>query len=595
MSIRWISRLGSAAALAAVATACGAAAVHPASIRQGGTATFAEQGDAIPSYIFPLYSSANWVYASTAQFQPLMYRPLYWFGQSGRPVVDYGLSLANPPKFSSGDSVVTITLKHYLWSDGQPVTTRDVAFWINLLRAEKRNYGPYVPGGFPDNVVAVTYSSPSTFTLHLNGSYNPTWYLDNQLSLITPIPQHSWDRTSAAGSPGNYDQTAAGARAVYTFLNRQAATPSSFATNPLWRVVDGPWHLTQYTVQGLAAFTPNRRYSGPNPPHLARFIEEPYSSSASEFNALRSGALDYGYLPRADTNQLPYLEHHGYRFEPWVSWLTNLLEINFTNPTVGPIFHQLYIRQAMQSLINQPQYIRSIFKGYAYPTYGPVPLEPANPYVSPAERHNPYPFDPAAAARTLEAHGWHVNPGGVSDCIDPSRCGPGIHRGEGLLFNLLYVGGQQSATTIPMMEAIQSSFDRLGIKLSLSDQPVGDYFGTVFPCSAGHACKWALGYDVDGIIYSPFYYPSGEVGYATGAGGNLGGYSNPVNDANIRASHRSAAPSSLFQYQNYLARQLPVLWLPSPEYQLSLVRDALHGTTPQNPGLQLTPENWYYS
>jgi peptide/nickel transport system substrate-binding protein len=33
--------------------------------------------------------------------------------------------------------VVTITLKHYAWSDGEIVSARDVGFWINMLKANK--------------------------------------------------------------------------------------------------------------------------------------------------------------------------------------------------------------------------------------------------------------------------------------------------------------------------------------------------------------------------------------------------------------------------------------------------------------------------
>ena len=48
----------------------------------------------------------------------------------------------------------------------------------------------------------------------------------------------------------------------------------------------------------------------------------------------------------------------------------------------------------MQSLIDQPLYIKKIFKGYAVPTYGPVPVAPPNPYSSKLEKHEPVPLQP---------------------------------------------------------------------------------------------------------------------------------------------------------------------------------------------------------
>ena len=74
-----------------------------------------------------------------------MYRPLYWFGQNGQPVVNNSLSLANQPTVSG--QTLTITLKHYMWSNGTPVTAQDVMFWLNMELAVPANYGAYT--GFP--------------------------------------------------------------------------------------------------------------------------------------------------------------------------------------------------------------------------------------------------------------------------------------------------------------------------------------------------------------------------------------------------------------------------------------------------------------
>ena len=113
---------------------------------------------------------------------------------------------------------MTINLKHYQWSDGKPVTSRDVVFWINLLRANKVNWGEYAPGFFPDDVTKVAAPSTSQVVLTLNGPVNPQWFTESELTQISPLPQHAWDKTSATGKIGNYDTSTSGARAVYKFL-----------------------------------------------------------------------------------------------------------------------------------------------------------------------------------------------------------------------------------------------------------------------------------------------------------------------------------------------------------------------------------------
>jgi peptide/nickel transport system substrate-binding protein len=53
---------------------------------------------------------------------------MYWFGNNGEPVINKPLSLADPPVFSDNNTVATITMKHWEWSNGTPITARDVVF-----------------------------------------------------------------------------------------------------------------------------------------------------------------------------------------------------------------------------------------------------------------------------------------------------------------------------------------------------------------------------------------------------------------------------------------------------------------------------------
>jgi peptide/nickel transport system substrate-binding protein len=169
----------------------------------GGTAVFAEQPATPPNYIFPFTSSAYISIANLNQFGYLMYRPLYWFANGTQPTLNPSLSLASPPTFSGRN--VTITLKRYMWSDGTPVTAQDVMFWINMMRAVPQDWGADVPGGFPTNVSDIKVVSPTELTMTMNKSYNTTWFLYNELSQITPMPQ-AWDRT-AATSEGSCRRT----------------------------------------------------------------------------------------------------------------------------------------------------------------------------------------------------------------------------------------------------------------------------------------------------------------------------------------------------------------------------------------------------
>ena len=160
-------------------------------------------------------------------------------------MVDPPLSLAALPVYSHGNTGRHHHLKHYTWSDGKPVTSRDVGFWINLLRANKVNWGEYAPGLFPDDVRSGDpVARPGR--AHTERPVQPALVHLDQLTQITPLPLHAWDKTSATGKVGNYDTSTAGARAVFKFLTAQSKDSATYGSNPLWKTVDGPWKLVSY-------------------------------------------------------------------------------------------------------------------------------------------------------------------------------------------------------------------------------------------------------------------------------------------------------------------------------------------------------------
>jgi peptide/nickel transport system substrate-binding protein len=589
-------------------SACGSAspiAQQSKSTQNGGVATMALPPGLYPNQIFPLASIAdvsNASYVSIQDFYYLMWRPLYWFGNNGSPGINYKLSLANPPKYSNGGRTVTITMKHTVWSDGHPLTSRDVEFYMDMFAAERTDYFNYVPGYIPDNLVSSSYpsSKPYQFSLTFNKAYSPTWLLYNQLSEIMAFPQHAWDKTSSASAIGNQDKTKSGAQAVWKYLNAQSVDVASYASNPLWKTVDGPWVLSTYLAStGYSAFTPNDRYFA-GKPHLSKFVEEPFTSDTAEYDAVLAGTVDYGYVPPEDAKSASAtLKARGYSLHSWVQWGIDWFPLDYANPTVGPIFKQLYFRQALQHVVNQPQYVTKLLDGYAYPTYGPVPLRPQSPDVSSYERSNPYPYSLAQARSLLTAHGWQLNPGKVMQCVDPgtgpSQCGANIAKSETLAFTMLYASG--SSALALEMSTLQSSAAQVGIRITLDSSTGGGVIGTIFGCnpSKPSTCSWEMGdASVNGFAwtYSPDYYPTGESLFAPGSVANEGHYNDSKATALIHTTNVTPGTGVLHTYENYLAKQLPVIWLPTGYYQISAIKDQLKGTLPQDPNVQIYPEQW---
>ncbi|WP_298212240.1 ABC transporter substrate-binding protein [Ferrimicrobium sp.] len=607
MVVHRFGRLVGVGVVAAVAlAACGSTATatsvgSSSKVTNGGVAYFGEAAGQAPNYIFPFTPSADFSVADTSLFEYLMYRPLYFFGNGGHVGINYSLSIGKPPVYSNGNTTVTIKLNNYHWSNGTLVNARDVIFWMNLLKAEKDNWAAYVPGDFPDNVVSYAAPNTDTVVFHLNHAYNPTWFTYNELSQITPLPL-AWDRTSlATPTPGPAtsslpDTTTKGAEAVYKFLNSESQDLSTYASNPLWKVVDGPWILKSFTTEGRAVFIPNEKYSGPVKPHLKEFIELPFSSNQAEFNLLRTGALTYGYIPLSDLSQSSYIRSSGYTLEPWKEFGFNYMVENYSNPQFGPLFHQLYFRIALQELVNQKAWIKTFLKGDGSPTYSPVPNTPVNTFADTSSRHNPYPFSTQLAKELLLRHGF-VLKGGVLTCEregnQADECGSGVKRGTTLSLNLLYSSGVSYLGE--EMAQFQSSAAQIGVRINLSEAPYDEVLSDASPCSPSQAaCKWQIAYWGIGWEYSPDNLPTGGEIFGTGAGSNYGNWSNTETNDLITLTHTSTSIGpALDRYQNYLAKALPVIYAPMPVDQISAVSDKLHGVT-QNPYLNITPEEWYF-
>jgi peptide/nickel transport system substrate-binding protein len=594
----------------AAVVAGGAAGAAPARHHSGsgGVLTFAEQPGSTPTYIFPLYNGANSANADITYLQPLMWLPLYWFGHptNSAATVNYKLSMADPPVFSNGGKTITMKLKHYAWSTGAPVTARDLVFWMNLVTNEKTNYAGYVPGGWMTHIAGYKATGTTTFILTMSQVYNQTYLIYNGLATLTPLPQQAWDKTSASSANGTYDTTPAGAKAVYTYLNARSMSLSTWDKTPLWQVVDGPWRLkptTGFQVTGQVTMVPNKKYSGPNKPKASEFEELPFTSASAEYDALRSGSVDYGYVPTTDVGALGSLKASGYTVDPWYEWGLTFVGIVFNNPKYQALIGQLYIRQAMQSLIDQPEYIKTILGNYGTPTYGPVPTFPKTNFLAPAEKKNPYPYSMSKAKKLLTSHGWTIHAGGTDVCSKPgtgsNECGKGIAQGTKLSVSFMYPSGSPDIDN--EVQVMRSAYSKVGIHLTLSQAPFNTVLSDAYACIGKSAATCPTNTPVLSIIsspvytYVPIYYPDGTSLFGCGGATNGGNYCNHQVDkylTKIETESNAASIKTMYTYQEYLAKQLPDLWFPNAAYQISAISTKLKGVKAQDSTGHIYPSTW---
>jgi peptide/nickel transport system substrate-binding protein len=536
-----------------------------------GTLSMPEFAGVPPTWIFPIVDSADNSIGSVTLFQYFMWRPLWWSPQGDKDVIDWSLSTGTKPVVSNGGKTFTFGINSkYTWSNGKPLTANDILFYIALAKAavsiNSTDYAGYVPGQFPLNMTAKAIGT-SQVQITFKKVYNPNWAIDDEIGQITPLPSQSWDIDKAGGPAVNW-KTPAGAKAIYNYLAGLSKDKGSYATNPVWQIVDGPFQLKYFnSTTGSFNMVPNKTYGGPYTAKFSQLNMIAYTTEDAEYDALTSGQLSIGQIPFQDLPQLKSLKAKGFSYFGYPGMGFNYAPFNFTDTTGhwNDIISQLYVRQALAHLQNESAEITGIFKGAAIPAYGPIPTEPATPYVPANSSVDPYPYSPSQAKTLLTSHGWKVVPGGQTTCADAgtaaNQCGAGIPAGTPLKFNLPY-----STSPVWIGELIDSlsSVAKQDVGITITPQAktftfLVENYNNSGTTNAKDRNDWAA--DQFGG-YTGGVYPTTNEIFNTAGGGNMGTYSNPGADAAINGSLNSSNPLALKNEASYIAENLPGIFEP---------------------------------
>lgn len=572
------------------------------SVKTGGTVDIALSPGLAPNYIYPNVPA---VFNGSVVAPSQLWRPLYWRSSGATAAVNDELSIAEPAEYSSDRKTVTIKLKDaYTWSDGKPVVADDLVFSIELIRAalkeDASNWSYYTPGQFPDDLAAVEATDEHTVTLTLTTAYNPGYFNAFVLGNLIPLPAHSWSKASDDGPITDF-RVPANAKATFDYLHKASQDQKTFATNPLWSVVDGPFKLKSFdSATGGFTLVPNNEYRGPQGAQVDEVNYLPFTSPAAVFNQLRAGNLTVALLDSTYIDQLPSLESAGYNYYGMPKeGQVNSLFLNFEDTTnnFDKMIAQPYLRQALQHLIDQAGYIKSkgIYNGAAAESYSPV--SPASDNAPAFGDEAPYPYSIATAKKLLEDHGWKVVDHGETTCVDPGtgddQCGEGIPEGQKLSFNLFYANSPSSIGA--RNTAFVAAAKKVGITIESAAKATNfmysNYDNNFAPQNKD---KWAM-QDAGPINLGG--YPTAGLIWSTKGAYNGGHYSSEEADRLMNESISGDDPKALSNEATFLGKDLPVLYMPNPSNIVVWKKD-LSGDPDAFANITqgfLTPEFWYYA
>lgn len=276
------------------------------------------------------------------------------------------------------------------WHDGQPFTSRDVAF--SLLEVWKK-YHSRGRTTFA-NVVAVDTPDPLIATLRLS---RPAPYLLSALMSSVEaqvVPYHVYAGRDVLSNPAN---------------NAPIGT--------------GPFRFVKWERGDHVVLERNPHYWDPQRPYLdklvLRFVGDPAAAVAAletgEVQITDSYAINPADIGRLSANRDIVTERYASTYIAGIA----ALEFNLDRPT----FRDVRVREAFAHAIDRDFIVRNIWLGNADRTDAPIP--PAFPAFFTTDVPT-YPFDLAKTAALLDAAGLKPNAQGVrlSISIDPAPTGP---------------------------------------------------------------------------------------------------------------------------------------------------------------------------
>ncbi len=481
----------------------------------------------------------DWNNSPDRDINRLIYSGLLRFNERGLPEPDLAESWGMSPE---GDLYNFSLRANAVWHDGQPVTSDDVIFTIELMKS---------PASFlPDDIkalwskVQIIRLNEKTLQFKIPEPYTP--FLDYLGFGV--LPRHLLQSVPL-------DQ----------LLNDR------FNLQP---VGSGPFRFDHLLVEnGQVAgvvLVRNERYFGKQP-FLEQVIFKYYPSAEAALDAFRSGEV--AGIARITDTALP-----GALADPNLALYTTRLPqmgfvlFNLNNPEVA-FLQDSKVRRALLLAVNRQRLIDVALNGQAMILHGPI-LPGSWAYYEGIEA---VPYDPEAAMTLLRQQGYRLPPEGKTLVKDD----------RALAFRLLYV---DDAVHTAMAEDLRKAWAVLGVSV----EPVPVSYGQLQDSLTTRSFQAALVELTLARTPDPDPYPFWHQAEAVGGQNYAQWDHRPASEylEQARVSADFGLRTRLYRnFQVIFARELPALPLYVPVYSYG-VSTSIQGV--QIPPLYDTPDRFLF-
>jgi len=442
-----------------------------------------------PDSLIPNASSETFAY----MMQYGLYAPLIYGTPTGQLMP--GIATVVPTTANGGVSADLKTVTFHLrsglvWSDGQPLTAKDVDFSWKLWANPKFAGYNTIP------FVAIASADVSTDNLSI------TFHLKTPL---VSFVSGGWADASTAPLPAH----------VYASMDPAAIVKSANNLNP--SVVSGPFMMSESKPGDHYTMVRNPKYyqAAQGLPYLDKVIWRIVPDQNTILTDLQSGSVDSAWFLDV-TKTLAYQSLSKYTTvydgggSPTNAYSWEALWLNWNNKIISG---NPEVRQAMAMAVDQTSLIQIARRGVGGARCQDHPPVQVPGYTASPPLTCPT-FDLAGANTLLKSKGWVMGSDGVY-----AKNGQRLEFQYSTTANNLWRADDQLIN--------QANFKKIGIKLDIQNYPASTFFGSLLP--AGVPGK----YDIAEFEESGAYDPDNSIilTCAEKGSGNLAFYCNPQMEA----------------------------------------------------------------
>ncbi|MDX1992794.1 MAG: peptide ABC transporter substrate-binding protein [bacterium] len=334
---------------------------------------------------------------------------------------------------SEDGTVITMTLRDDItWSDGEPITSADYLFRVEMLQNPANLVSGTYPFGVDDGIVS-SVEAPDERTIVVTFAEPFAPWLTN-INLY-PLPEHALRPVFEA--EGTLDNAA---------WNR--------APDP----VSGPYAFAEWEIGSFIRFVRNENYWG-TAPAIEEVILSFVPDSDAYLATLLNDEAEIGTF--LDWSQLSQVEESGlFQVVIATSGYNEQWNINLSPETGHPALQDVRVREALALGFDRPGLTAELLDGLTYPPASPWE---GTPFQSPNLSAPPY--DPERAAALLDEAGW----------VDSN--GDGTRDLDGTELVLRFVTNTRGIRSDTFALA-QQDFAEIGIGLELITYESDIFFGS---------------------------------------------------------------------------------------------------------------------